>query len=67
MRPPFRAGLRSWRTIAPVGLFDSTGVLLFSVATTRGLLSVVSVLASLYPVVIVLLVVARIVANLISG
>jgi drug/metabolite transporter (DMT)-like permease len=38
-----------------VGLFDVGANVLFSLATTRGLVSVVSVLASLYPVVTVVL------------
>ena len=41
--------------IALVGVFDVCANVLFSLATTRGLVSVVSVLASLYPVVTVAL------------
>lgn len=42
-----------------VGVLDTAGVFLWAVASTRGLVSIVAVLGSLYPVVIVLL--ARIV------
>ncbi len=38
-----------------VGIFDTSANVLFGLASTRGLLSVVSVLASLYPVVLVAL------------
>jgi drug/metabolite transporter (DMT)-like permease len=38
-----------------IGLFDVAANVLFGLATTRGLVSVVSVLASLYPVVTVVL------------
>jgi drug/metabolite transporter (DMT)-like permease len=55
VRPPVRGALRSWWAIAPIGLLDSSATILYSVATTRGLLSVVSVLASLYPITIVFL------------
>jgi drug/metabolite transporter (DMT)-like permease len=50
------AGLRAslWLLIG-VGITDTGATVLFGFATTRGLLSVVSVLASLYPVVLVAL------------
>jgi drug/metabolite transporter (DMT)-like permease len=38
-----------------IGLLDTGGNVLFAAASTQGLISVVSVLASLYPVVTVLL------------
>jgi drug/metabolite transporter (DMT)-like permease len=41
--------------IALVGVLDVTASLLFALATSHGLLSVVSVLASLYPVVTIVL------------
>ncbi len=41
--------------LVAVGVLDATATTSFSIATTRGLLSVVSVLASLFPVVVVLL------------
>ena len=55
LRPP-RAGLGlSLWLLAGVGLFDTGANVLFGLAVSRGLLSVVSVLASLYPVVLVAL------------
>jgi drug/metabolite transporter (DMT)-like permease len=42
-------------TLALVGLLDMAAGAMFAVATTRGLVSVVSVLASLYPVLVVAL------------
>lgn len=59
LQPALSGVLRSWRPLVAIGLCDSTATVSFSVATTRGLLSVVSVLASLFPVVVVAL--ARIV------
>lgn len=54
-----RAPLRVPRALVPlvvlVGLFDVSANVLFGLATTRGLVSVVSVLSSLYPVVTVAL------------
>jgi drug/metabolite transporter (DMT)-like permease len=47
-RPPLGA-------IAAIGFFDLLATLLFVLATGRGLLSVVGVLAALYPAVTVLL------------
>ena len=53
---PSREGLRaSWWLLVVVGVCDSGANVLFGLATKRGLLSVVSVLASLYPVVLVAL------------
>jgi uncharacterized membrane protein len=49
---PSRAALPA---LVAIGLFDVGANVLFGLATTRGLLSVVSVLAALYPVVTVLL------------
>lgn len=46
---------RDLAPLAAVGLADASANLLFAVASTRGLVSVTSVLASLYPVVTVLL------------
>ena len=41
--------------LSPIGVLDSIGVLAFSLASTRGLISVISVLSSLFPVVAVAL------------
>jgi drug/metabolite transporter (DMT)-like permease len=46
---------RTWLLLAGVGLVDAGATLLYGAAATRGLLSVVAVLASLYPIVIVVL------------
>jgi drug/metabolite transporter (DMT)-like permease len=46
---------RMWPLLIGVGIGDTGATLLYAAATTRGLLSVVAVLASLYPVVIVVL------------
>ena len=56
LRRPLPHGLRpQLPSLALVGLCDTAGNVLFAAATTQGLLSVVAVLASLYPVVTVLL------------
>ncbi len=46
---------RGWLLLVGVGFVDTGATLLYSVATTKGLLSVVAVLSSLYPIVIVVL------------
>lgn len=43
------------RVLVPIGLLDTGANLLFALASTQGLLSLVAVLASVYPVVTVLL------------
>jgi drug/metabolite transporter (DMT)-like permease len=49
-------GLRgNWPGLIAIGLLDTGGNALFAAASSHGLLSIVSVLASLYPVVTVLL------------
>jgi drug/metabolite transporter (DMT)-like permease len=50
-----RPSRRMWPLLVGVGIGDTGATLLYAAATTRGLLSVVAVLASLYPVVIVVL------------
>jgi drug/metabolite transporter (DMT)-like permease len=50
-----RPARRLWPLLVGVGVGDTGATLLYAAATTRGLLSVVAVLASLYPVVIVVL------------
>jgi drug/metabolite transporter (DMT)-like permease len=44
-----------WTSLAVIGLLDSGATILFAVATTKGLFSVVAVLASLYPVLVAIL------------
>jgi drug/metabolite transporter (DMT)-like permease len=46
---------RGWLLLAAVGVTDAGATLLYGAATTRGLLSVIGVLSSLYPIVIVVL------------
>jgi drug/metabolite transporter (DMT)-like permease len=46
---------RFWLMLAFVGAADTGATLLYGAASTRGLLSVVAVLSSLYPIVIVIL------------
>ncbi len=55
LRAPLRVSGRLVPVVVAVGLFDVGANVLFSLATTRGLVSVVAVLASLYPVVTVVL------------
>jgi drug/metabolite transporter (DMT)-like permease len=45
----------AWLTLVAIGSLDSSATVLFAVATTKGLFSVVAVLASLYPVLVALL------------
>ncbi|HEX7526960.1 MAG TPA: DMT family transporter [Gaiellaceae bacterium] len=53
---PSTEGLRaSWWLLIGIGICDTGANMLFGLASTRALLSVVSVLASLYPVVLVAL------------
>jgi drug/metabolite transporter (DMT)-like permease len=54
-RPGLRLGPPDFGILFAVGILDVGADVLFAVATTIGLLSVVSVLSSLYPVVTVLL------------
>ena len=49
------ASPRGWLLLVGVGVTDVGATLLYAAATTRGLLSVVAVLSSLYPIVIVVL------------
>jgi drug/metabolite transporter (DMT)-like permease len=55
LRPSFAGARSDVGTLAAVGVCDTGGNVLFAAASSRGLLSSVSVLASLYPVVTVLL------------
>jgi drug/metabolite transporter (DMT)-like permease len=52
---PRKPTRRLWPLLVGAGVCDTGATFLYAAATTRGLLSVVSVLASLYPVVIVAL------------
>jgi drug/metabolite transporter (DMT)-like permease len=60
-RPALRVSGRVLPWLGLIGFGDMLGNLLFAAASTRGLVSVTSVLASLYPIVTVLL--ARIVLS----
>lgn len=55
VRPSFRMSARNAGTLVAVGVFDTGANLLFVLAVVRGMLSVVSVLGSLYPVSTVIL------------
>jgi drug/metabolite transporter (DMT)-like permease len=54
-RPRLAVGARMSAALAVVGVLDLTANLLFALASTRGLVSLVGLLGSLYPVVTVLL------------
>lgn len=54
-RPPIRVSRRALAGLAVIGLLDLAGTTLFAVASREGLVGVVSVLSSLYPVVTVAL------------
>ena len=55
LRPGLSLSGRDTRDIAAVGLFDVAANALFALASTEGLVSLVAVLASLYPVVTIFL------------
>ena len=55
VRPSFRVGWRNAGPMVVIGVLDMSANAFFALASTRGLVSVVSVLASLYPVTTVLL------------
>jgi drug/metabolite transporter (DMT)-like permease len=48
--PPLAVGRRDFGVLSLVGLLDTLGIVLFALATTKGLVSLVAVVASLYPV-----------------
>jgi drug/metabolite transporter (DMT)-like permease len=52
-RPPAHRNV--WPTLALIGILDTVATIFFAVATTKGLFSVVAVLAALYPVVTAIL------------
>jgi drug/metabolite transporter (DMT)-like permease len=55
VRPSLSLGREDLAVLALIGVLDAAGNALFALATTKSLLSVVSVLAQLYPVVTVIL------------
>ena len=55
LRPPLRRAGAHWPALATIGVFDVMANVLFAAATRQGLVSLVSVASSLYPVVTVLL------------
>lgn len=55
VRPPLAIGAADARALAAIGLLDMTANTLFAAASSEGLLSLVSVLGSLYPLVTVLM------------
>jgi drug/metabolite transporter (DMT)-like permease len=55
LRPAIPRGGANLAPLAAVSILDMSANALFAAASTRGLVSVVSVLASLYPVVVVAL------------
>lgn len=54
-RRPATGSLRMWPVLTLIGLGDSGATEVFAVATTKGLFSVVAVLAALYPVLVAFL------------
>ena len=54
-KPSLQTSPRAFGLLVGVGVGDTCATLLYAAETTRGLLSVVAVLASLYPIVIVVL------------
>ncbi len=54
-RPGAASWPRGWLLLVGVGIGDTGATLLYAIASTRGLLSIVAVLSSLYPIVIVTL------------
>ena len=55
LKPRLPQSSRGWLLLIAVGVADTGATLLYGAATTRGLLSVVAVLSSLYPIAIVVL------------
>jgi drug/metabolite transporter (DMT)-like permease len=50
LRPPFRASRRDIPVLVGIGMLDTAANAMYAVAATKGLVSVVSVLGSLYPI-----------------
>ena len=55
LKPRIPQSSRGWLLLVGVGIADTGATLLYAAASTRGLLSIVAVLSSLYPIVIVVL------------
>jgi drug/metabolite transporter (DMT)-like permease len=55
LRSPFRIGPRALATVAVIGVSGSTALVLFGYAASLGLISIATILASLYPIVTILL------------
>jgi drug/metabolite transporter (DMT)-like permease len=55
MHSPFRIGRRGLATVVAIGACGSTALVLFGYAASLGLISIATILASLYPIVTVLL------------
>jgi drug/metabolite transporter (DMT)-like permease len=55
LKPRGPESSRGWLLLVGVGIADTGAPLLYAAASTRGLLSIVAVLSSLYPIVIVVL------------
>jgi drug/metabolite transporter (DMT)-like permease len=55
LKPRLPRSARGWGLLVGVGALDTGATLLYGLASTRGLLSIVAVLSSLYPIVIVVL------------
>jgi drug/metabolite transporter (DMT)-like permease len=55
LKPRGPESSRGWLLLVGVGIADTGATLLYAAASTRGLLSIVAVLSSLYPIVIVVL------------
>lgn len=55
LRPPLRMARVHLPAVAAIGMFDALASFAYTLATTRGMLSVVAVVGSLYPAVTVLL------------
>ena len=66
-RPPLRVDGRTGLVLALIGVLDVAGNAFFAVATTKGVIGVVAVLTSLYPVVTVALARAFLGERLSSG
>jgi drug/metabolite transporter (DMT)-like permease len=55
LRPRFAVGVDGGRALLAVGFLDITANTLYALASTEGLVSIVAVLASLYPVMVIVL------------